>query len=195
LWQIAGAAATEAGFEPGWPCCGIVPLEGAGGIWHSFFNGRVGGIMDGPERLGDIAAIERLNADYAYCLDRDDLDGFLALFIETALYTNGPRRSEGRDAIAEFFRSRTAGGARTSRHVFSGLRIDFDNEARARGTSVWVSFAANGAPPIHMATPFLVADMDDVYEFEDGRWKFAERHITPVFIDPDVPPPGASRER
>lgn len=149
--------------------------------------------MAGTERITDCLAIERLNADYARALDHDDLDAFLALFTEDAIYTNASRRSEGRTAIAEFFRARQAGGVRTSRHVYSGLRIDFDGEDRATGTSVWLSFAANGRPPIQSAAPFLVADMADVYVQGASGWQFAERHITPVFVNPDVPPPGAGR--
>jgi hypothetical protein len=54
-----------------------------------------------------------------------------------------------------------------------------------------MSFAWNGAPPINMATPFLVADMDDIYVRTGDGWRIAERRITPIFRNPDVPPPGA----
>jgi len=142
------------------------------------------------ERIADRLAIERLNADFRQCLDGGDAAGFSALFTEDALYANGPREARGRAAIAAFIESRSAGGARTSRHLYSGLKVDFEGADRARATSVWMSFAWNGAPPIAMATPFLVADMDDIYLRTGDGWRFAERRITPIFRNPEVPPPG-----
>jgi len=146
--------------------------------------------MTPDQRIADQLAIERLNAEFRRCLDTGDAAGFSALFTEDALYANGPREARGQAEIAAFVSSRTAAGPRTSRHVYSGLMVDFEGADRARATSVWMSFAWNGAPPIPMATPFLVADMDDVYVRTTDGWRFAERRITPVFRNPDVPPPG-----
>lgn len=145
------------------------------------------------DRSNDRLAIERLNADYGYHLDGGDIDSFCALFTDDVIYSNGPRVLEGLDALRSFLASRTAGGPRTSRHMYSGLRIDFTGDDDAVSTSVWMSFAANGEPPINMATPFLVANVDDVYVRRDSGWFFKERRIMPAFINPDVPPPGAPK--
>ena len=126
-------------------------------------------------------AIEDLNAAFAHHLDHGDIDALVDLFTEDALYTHGARRSQGRDEIETLFRNRVAKGPRTSRHLYSGLRIEIESATDATGSSVCLSFAADGLPPLP-ARPFLVADFIDRYQCDDGRWRFAERHIERVFV-------------
>ena len=150
--------------------------------------------MSRLERLADILAIQELNNTFAYCLDHNEIEPLVALFAPDAHYSNGPRVSKGRAEIEAFFRSRTAQGVRTARHMYSGLRITFEGETRARATSVWLSFAQNRAPPIDYSIPFLVADFEDVYERgADGEWRIVSRHIRPIFRDPKGVPPGGSK--
>jgi ketosteroid isomerase-like protein len=136
------------------------------------------------ERLEIRAALEDLNTSFTYCLDHDDIDGLVDLFTADALYTHGPRRSEGRAAIDDVFRRRAAGGPRTARHLYSGLRLDIESRTQAKGTSVCMTFAKNGVAPIAPAVPILVADFNDVYaRGDDGRWRIRERHIVRIFVD------------
>ncbi|HEU4617755.1 MAG TPA: nuclear transport factor 2 family protein [Gammaproteobacteria bacterium] len=136
------------------------------------------------ERLEIRAALEDLNAAFTYCLDHDDIDGLVALFTEDALYTHGPRRSEGRAEIEALFRGRAAAGPRTARHLYSGLRLEIESRTHATGTSVCMTFAQNGVPPIEPAVPILVADFNDAYaRGDDGRWRIRERHIVRIFVD------------
>jgi hypothetical protein len=44
-----------------------------------------------------------------------------------------------------------------------------------------MTFSAPGLPPISSTVPAIVADFDDVYAFDGVRWRFAERHIRPMF--------------
>jgi ketosteroid isomerase-like protein len=126
--------------------------------------------------------LEQLNSAFAYHLDHNEIEALVDLFTADALYTNGDRKSEGREAIEQLFRNRTAGGPRTSRHMYSGLRLSIESSVAASGTSVCMSFAADGLPPLP-AKPFLVADFVDRYRREeDGRWRIAERHIERVFV-------------
>jgi hypothetical protein len=150
--------------------------------------------MDRLARLADRLAIEDLNNAFAYHLDHDEVELLLGLFTEDALYTNGKRRSQGRTEIGAFLRSRTADGPRTARHLYSGLRLVFDGETEARGTSVWLTFAKNSLPPVDYSIPILIADFDDRYVREaDGEWRIKRRHIEPIFRDPAGVPPGAPR--
>ena len=127
-------------------------------------------------------ALEDLNAAFTHHLDHSDVDALADLFTADALYTNGPRRSEGREEIEQLLRNRVARGPRTSRHLYSGLRFEIESETCATGYSVCQSFAADGLPPLP-AKPFLIADFVDRYRLEkDGRWRFAERHINPIFV-------------
>lgn len=134
-----------------------------------------------PERFDDLLAIERLNDDFCFELDRGSPEGFAALFATDALYTRAARISRGRDEILAFARSRTAAAPRTSRHIQAGLRIAFSGAAQASGISCCTTFAASAAPPIAGTVPVLVADFIDGYIKHDGVWLFAKRHIEPVF--------------
>ena len=126
--------------------------------------------------------LEALNAAFAHHLDHNEIDALIDLFTPDALYTHGARASRGRDEIEQLFRRRQANGPRTSRHLLSGLRLSIESATQAAGTSVCLSFAADGTPPLP-ARPFLVADFEDRYRLDgDGRWRFAERHIHRVFV-------------
>lgn len=145
--------------------------------------------LDAASRLAIRIALEDLHAAFAHHLDHGEIEALTALFTEDALYTHGARRSTGRDEIEALLRTRTANGPRTSRHIYSGLRFDIQDARRATGTCVCLSFAADGLPPLP-ATPFLVADFEDVYERGgDGRWRFKSRHIERVFVASDNPGP------
>jgi transposase InsO family protein len=127
-------------------------------------------------------ALEELNSAFAHHLDHGAIDALVDLFTLDALYTHGERVSRGRGEIERLFRSRAAKGPRTSRHLLSGLRLSIESATVASGTSVCLSFAADGLPPLP-ARPFLVADFEDRYRRDDdGRWRFAERHIHRVFV-------------
>ncbi len=141
------------------------------------------------ERLAIRLALEDLNTDFVHFLDHGHVEALSALFCEDAIYTHADRRSEGRAEITELFRKRAASGTRTARHIQSGLRLKIDNAALASGTSVCLTFAADGAPPLP-ARPLLVADFIDAYRrCDDGRWRFQRRDIKRIFVDPAHPDP------
>ena len=144
---------------------------------------------DRLKRIEIRLALQELNSAFTYHLDHNEVDELVALFSEDAIYTHGERRSEGRDAIEQLFRNRTASGPRTARHIYSGLKLDIENETRARGASICLTFAGDGVPPLIPATPYLVADFNDVYTYADGSWYIQERHITRIFADPHNPGP------
>jgi len=134
------------------------------------------------ERLEIRLALEDLNSAFAHHLDHNEIDALVDLFAVDALYTHGERISRGRAEIEQLFRARAARGPRTSRHLLSGLQLSIESATEAAGTSVCLSFAANGLPPLP-ARPFLVADFDDRYRRDgDGRWRFTERHIRRIFV-------------
>jgi ketosteroid isomerase-like protein len=138
------------------------------------------------ERILIRQALEDLNTAFTHHLDHGEIAELADLFTEDALYTHGDRRSEGRTAIEQLFRVRTAAGPRTSRHIYSGLKLSIEGPDRATGTSVCMAFAQNGVPPLTPATPLLVADFEDVYRRGgDGKWRFRERHIRRIFASPE----------
>jgi len=68
----------------------------------------------------------------------------------------------------------------------TGLKIVLLNSQEATGRSVCLTFACDGPPPISPATPFLVADFIDEYQYcADGRWRIRNRHIERIFTASD----------
>jgi hypothetical protein len=137
------------------------------------------------ERLEIRAALEDLNTAFCYHLDHNDVDALLELFVDDVYYTHGSRVSHGKAELGRVFRSRSATMPRTSRHLYSGLKLEIESATRARGTSVSLTFGQYGEPPLSPAIPTLVADFVDAYvRGDDGRWRFKERHIHRIFVDP-----------
>jgi hypothetical protein len=133
-------------------------------------------------RLAIRLAIEDLNAAFVYYLDHNQVEPLLGLFTADARYSHGERLTEGREALRTLFLARIAAGARTTRHLYSGLRIDIHDERSASGHCVCMAFAANQAPPVGFCTPHLVADFIDRYVLEaDGCWRIGRRDIERVF--------------
>ncbi|HVS24977.1 MAG TPA: nuclear transport factor 2 family protein [Gammaproteobacteria bacterium] len=136
------------------------------------------------ERLKIRVALEDLNTAFCYHLDHNEVEALLQLFTEDVLYTHGSRRTNGKAELEKVFRSRTATSPRTSRHLYSGLRLEIESATHARGTSVCMTFGQNGVPPLAPAVPILVADFADVYERgADGHWRIRDRHIDRIFVD------------
>ena len=137
------------------------------------------------ERLTIRAALEDLNTAFCHPLDHDDVDALLELFVDEVHYTHGSRISRGKAELEEVYRSRSATQKRTARHLYTGLKLEIESATRARGTCVCMTFADYGEPPLTPAIPTLVADFVDEYaRGEDGRWRFKERHIHRIFVDP-----------
>jgi hypothetical protein len=135
-------------------------------------------------------ALQDLNAEYTYLLDHNRVDALAELFTEDAVYTHGNRRSDGRGAIRALFAARSSSGSRTARHLSTGLKVHIDSESVARGSSVCLTFAFDGLPPITPAIPYLVADFEDTYRFcADGRWRFSARNIQRIFVAEGNPGP------
>jgi ketosteroid isomerase-like protein len=150
--------------------------------------------MDELAQIRIRLALEDLNTAFTHYLDHDRLDELVDLFTEDVVYTHGERRSVGREAVQAVFLARAAGGVRTVRHVSSGLRLKIESDSKATGTSVCLTFAYDGPPPVTPATPYLVADFDDEYRrCADGRWRIAVRHIRRIFVAEGNPGPQGLR--
>ncbi len=138
------------------------------------------------ERLEARLAIEALNADFCHFLDCNMIEELVELFTEEARYSHGLRLSHGREEIRKLFTERTVGRVRTSRHIQTGLKITLGNAEKAEARSVCLTFACDRPPPISPATPFLVADFIDEYQYcADGRWRINKRHIERIFTASD----------
>ena len=148
--------------------------------------------------------IDLLLADWAWHLDHREYDDLVELFTEDALFISGTAEMRGRTAIKNRYLERPV--VRTTRHMYSGLRITgieggtdrgpgaeiapgITRPARVRARSTWVNYAVNGADPVDDVGVYLVADFDDVLIWcADCRWRISERRIIPVFRDPSRAP-------
>lgn len=134
------------------------------------------------EKIEARLAIEALNADFCHYLDGNMIDELVDLFTEDARYSHGLRLSRGRYEIRKLFADRIDGASRTSRHIQGGLKITLISSREASGKSVCLTFACDSPPPVSPATPFLVADFIDEYQYcADGRWRIRKRHIERIF--------------
>ncbi|HTK35392.1 MAG TPA: nuclear transport factor 2 family protein [Caulobacteraceae bacterium] len=142
--------------------------------------------MDRQEQRSARLEIEALNAEFAYLIDRGRSEDVADLFTEDGSYGRSTgERSAGRLAIRAAYQQRKARGQRTTRHIFTNLRLTFESDRKAVGQSILTLFAANGPPP-YVAEPFLVADYDDVYVREDdGCWRYQSRTVTWLFLQKD----------
>ncbi|MDV8128851.1 nuclear transport factor 2 family protein [Rhodococcus sp. IEGM 1304] len=132
------------------------------------------------------AAIENLNARFAWSLDLNQFDDLREVFTPDARYTSrGPDRV-GVDSIIATFSGRTA--ERTTRHGWTSLALETIDSTTVHGRSCWFSYAYNSAPPVVGAPVYMVADFIDVYQLIGSEWRIAERTIVPVFRDPAFAP-------
>jgi SnoaL-like domain len=143
------------------------------------------------------AEIDAVLADWAYHLDHGELDELAGLFTEDALFVTGALEFRGRVTIKNRYLERT--GVRSTRHMYSGLRVSAiggdpgavpgtadapAGPVRVRAWSTWVNYAANATPPVDDVGVYLVADFADVLTWcADERWRISERRIIPVFRD------------
>ncbi|GHF79829.1 hypothetical protein FHX82_005819 [Amycolatopsis bartoniae] len=132
------------------------------------------------------AAIEELNARFAWALDLGEFDNLRQVFTSEARYVSGERIYAGVDAIVSRFTART--GPRTTRHGWSSLTLQATGD-KIYGLSSWYTFAANQDAPISGTGVYLVADFVDIYvSIADVGWRIAERTIHPVFKDERLAP-------
>lgn len=137
--------------------------------------------------------VDAVLADWAWHLDHGDYAAVAELFTEDALFVTGAVELRGRPAIEDRYAAR--GRVRTTRHTYSGLRVnvadvdysmdDLAPPAKLRAQSTWVSYAVNGPAPVDDVGVYLVADFHDVLTLcADERYRISERRIIPVFRDP-----------
>jgi hypothetical protein len=107
------------------------------------------------ERLEIRVALEDLNTAFCYHLDHNEVGALLDLFVDDVYYTHGSRVSRSKAELEQVFKSRSATNPRTSRHFYSGLKLDIESATRARGTAVSLTFGQYGEPPLSPAIPPL----------------------------------------
>src|SRR5688572_7839410 len=147
-----------------------------------------------PERRALETQILEQNAiDYWFEVDTKGGAGVSQMFVEDGVFHAGPGKPlVGRAAIEGFYGWRTDRGARTSRHLISNFRADFQDDTHATTWCVMMVYAADGKPVLASHPPIFVGDQIDRCEkCADGKWRYVERNFAPLFMGgtaPTVPP-------
>lgn len=132
--------------------------------------------------LEDRAEIQELTVLYGFVMDERDESQIRAMFTRNAALRSkdGDFASEGLEVVVATFLARFAALGPTN-HYSHGLvlRPDPGNPDRATGV------VAEHAELLRQGVPMRTAlRYHDVYEREDGRWKFAERTISYMYYLP-----------
>jgi ketosteroid isomerase-like protein len=137
----------------------------------------------------DRAAIEDLMARYLFALDYNDLDTFIAMFTDDAVFDFARGRVEGKAAILEAvqsFKKRIGehykdedGNPAVLRHVLAHAAIRVEGD-RAWTRSQWFEMANDGpGRSLKMGTFGIY---EDELRRVDGRWLFSARRILNEFL-------------
>ena len=124
----------------------------------------------------DVLAIQRLLSNFAWHADLGEADLLASLFTEDGVLHVGGKDLCGRREIADDSRRRFLTVGRKTRHVWSNLRVDSEEEGSAHATAVQLTYEQTGAGE---KTEIRVNDMADVLKKgTDGKWRFARRTVT-----------------
>ncbi|WP_197277036.1 nuclear transport factor 2 family protein [Sphingomonas profundi] len=132
----------------------------------------------------DHDAIEAVVLDFFRLVDMGRADETLALFTPDATVTFAPGSPKpgtiaGPD-IAAAMTARAAQKEVTTRHVVTNFHIERRSEGRTICSSLLTLYRTDAGRS--KAFPPTIADVEDVMEQSDGRWRIAARTITPIFV-------------
>lgn len=146
-----------------------------------------------PQAPGEAReAIASLVIAFNWAIDRGQGKDMGRFFTEDAEFhlpdpANGWRPApplEGREAIAARWQDRSP--LLVTRHVTVNLEIELREPDSAAVRSVGLGFRHDGEG-LGIPMPVVVADYDDLCRrCEDGLWRFQERRISAVFVDPSL---------
>lgn len=128
------------------------------------------------QQLLDIEAIKRLCFDYAFHLDRNDMDAVVGLFIDHCRISYGPlpaAKAEGLGAYQEMLTAVMYFFSATSHHI-SNVVVDFENsdQARVRQTLfAWHRYTNN------WSDSYFMGQYHDVVVRTPDGWRFQEKRL------------------
>lgn len=126
--------------------------------------------------------VDALMYQYARLIDAGDFDGVGNLFAAGAVaLADGTVIAEGAEAVTALYEATTlrhADGTPRTRHLVTNQVIDIDEgggTARATSDFLVVQLADGGEP----LTVVAAGRYDDRFVRDGGRWRFAERRMSP----------------
>jgi SnoaL-like domain len=124
----------------------------------------------------------RLCMDFAWTVDLQKYDAFVALFAQDGVFERAGQPCVGHPAIRAFLDARPAD--RVTRHVCTNTRIDMTGSHAATGSCSAMMYhaplAKDAQLPLPVFSPVIVDYADDYVLTQDG-WKFKYRKTFIVF--------------
>jgi hypothetical protein len=151
------------------------------------------------QRALETLVLQQNAVNYWHEVDLKGGAGVSEMFVEDGIFHAGPGQPlVGRAAIEGFYSWRQDRGARTSRHLISNFRAEFEDDTHATTYCVMLLLAADGKPILPSRPPIFVGDqVDRCVKCADGRWRYAERNFTALFMGgeaPTMPPEDIARQ-
>jgi SnoaL-like domain len=116
-----------------------------------------------------------------YEIDHTDGTGVSAHFSRDATLAISRAIARGTSEIDALYAARHARGPRVSRHCVTNVHVLEGDTTSAVVISTLLLYAEDGDAPRHRMAPVLVADVEDTFVRDDGRWLIQERHIKTQF--------------
>ncbi len=133
-------------------------------------------------RLGDEAACARLLIRSAYCADRHDIEGYLALFsFDAVLHVRG-KLFRGLDGIRGFLQGRDPN--RVTRHVLAPPIIQIADDQQASGLAYFTLFDGINPVPgeaLPARLPATIGEFKQAYRRESDRWAICSHESIGIF--------------
>lgn len=127
--------------------------------------------------------IERLVHQTWWNTDAESGVGGESFFTPDAVIAMPARSMSGQGEIVAGLKARLSRGPRLSRHLVQNLVVD-PTAVGAIARYAILLYAANGVAPMEIPGFQAIADVDDDFVLQDGRWLIRHRRLTTVFTSP-----------
>ncbi len=129
----------------------------------------------------DLAAIERLMAEYCFRIDSGDFAGFAALFEHGSWTVLGDPSGgdHGSKAVLETLQNVILyDGKPNTKHVMSNVQIQIAEDRQSACAQSYIT-VFQAVPPDFPLQPIFIGEYNDRFERVDGDWCFRARDISP----------------
>jgi gamma-hexachlorocyclohexane dehydrochlorinase len=129
-------------------------------------------------------AIDRLVSDYCHGCDKKDIDRFMSIWHEDAVWEIGPPYGDfhGGERIRHAMEDLVWGALPETHHWTTNLVVDFESPDLANGVC---DVTCEGVDT-EGKTILIAATYNDRFERRDGRWAIALRHVDLFYFKPIV---------
>ena len=127
--------------------------------------------------------LEQMLYDFAHEIDINGAKDVGRFYAEDGAFRTGGMNAEGRSGVQAFYDTRNANvakyqrdGQRTGRHIFTNVRVVFDETDANKATMYFtnINYAGEGPAPVQgIGTPSAIADgVMECARGADGHWEF-----------------------